>query len=57
LRLRFKVTVVPGAPDPDERLRATLCAKPQQDDRRANTMIRNKISETKDLAGWASLVL
>ena len=56
LRLRFKVTVLPGVPDPDARLSVTPCAKPQQDDSRANTMTRNKISGVKELAGLDSLV-
>ena len=55
-RLRLKVTVVPGVPDPDERLRVTPCEKPKHDDNTANTMIRKKISGVKDLAGRDSLV-
>lgn len=55
VRLRFKVTVVPGVPDPDERL-SVPCAKPKQDDRRANTMTRKEISEMEDLAARDCLI-
>ena len=54
-RLRFKFTLVPGVPDPGERLSVTPCAKPKQDDNTTNTMTRNKISRVKDLAGRDSL--
>lgn len=55
-KVMFKFTVLPGVPDPDARLSVTPCAKPQQDDSRANTMTRNKISGVKDLAGRDSSV-
>jgi hypothetical protein len=32
---RFKTTVEPGLPEPELRLSATVCAKPQQDAARA----------------------
>jgi hypothetical protein len=49
LRLMFKFTVPPGTPDPGERLRATLCAKPTQDDTRVNTKTRKHTPGTEDL--------